>query len=342
MLDLDPELLKKALADRPDAAFVTVARADGSSALVSRSLAEWFVSSAPAPDQADVDMVLRGATRARVVERRSVWAEPSSADLDEVVHADVSDPAALEELRGALRVEDAGGHLLLTTSFALEISGPEGRRASIGVLRLLSRLRWKGRWQTDARLVDPWALARWIAAHGSDQPLREAQELAATEAREAAADARARDAWSAAMPAALRPVWPRFADDPAIRMGRYDVDVSEATAVLRSSDADESATLRDVLVWTSLRPHSGRGWDPLELIALKALRSFATDDALVSCLAAAPPPAVVAGARRFLEWYRGFGCPDDSSTRARRRHKAACTELRRRLVEVCPALDPPS
>lgn len=65
MLDLDPEQVMKALAEQPGEAFVSVPRPGRPGTLVSRPLAEWFVLEAPAPVDADVDVLLSGEPKLR-------------------------------------------------------------------------------------------------------------------------------------------------------------------------------------------------------------------------------------------------------------------------------------
>jgi hypothetical protein len=143
-MGVDPERVREALAEQAEGAFVSVTRADGSSALVSRAVAEWLVSSAPAPNESDVGVALRDAMRVRVVDRMSIWGDAPTSTASEIVHADVSDPAAIEELHAALRIQDTRAHLLMAASAALEITGPEGLRACIGLLYDMSLLRWQG------------------------------------------------------------------------------------------------------------------------------------------------------------------------------------------------------
>lgn len=335
MLDLDPELVRKALAESPEASMVSVQRSDGSRTLLSRAMAEWLVSTAPAPNEADLDLLFEGATRARVVDRTSVWGEPPADPGGETVHADVTDPAALAELRVALRIADTGGHMMMTTSCALEISGPEGLRAYLGVMQL-SLIRWQGRWHTDAQLLEPWALAEWIAKYGSDEPLRQARERVAVEMRRAEEELRRRQAWEDAMPAPLQAVWSRVEEETR-QMVPPDLDVSEAVSALQAAAADSQLLLRGLFSWAGLGLHETSGWYSEELVGMMIIRAFASDDEIVACLGSEPAPAVIAGVSRFLRWQRGqlSGPP---RTRAKRRGKAQHEELVRRLLAACPSL----
>ncbi len=338
MLNLDPELVRRALAAQPVAGFVTITRPDGSTAVVSRTIAEWLVADEPAPSARDLDVLLDGATRVRVVSRRSIRGEPPADSTDEKVHCDVTDPAALSELRTTLRFEDTGAHMLSPADLALEVTGPEGLRASLGVLRL-ALLRWEQRWRTDVALLDARALGAWIAKHGSDEPLREAEASWSRERARAEADQAAAGAWEARMPASLRPVWPRVLDDEARRLCRDDVDLTPALTALRAdASADATSTLQALLAWASQSRHSGTSWGADELVVMRLIRAFASDDALVSALAHDPPHDVVAGARRFLSWHRSAPRAAGESARAWRRRKAERAALAERLVAACPAL----
>lgn len=148
------------------------------------------------------------------------------------------------------------------------------------------------------------------------------------------------------MPIALQSVWSRVAPDETLRSGRYEVDVSIAVTALRAT-ADDPTTIHDLLFWARLRPDTGRGWSTAELIGLRVIRAFATDDDLVHALSRSPSPAVIAGARQFLDWHRSFALPAaEHGTRAKRRHKSRHAELKRRLCEVAASStlsrDPPA
>lgn len=330
MLNLDPERVRKALAENPHAEMVGVQRADGSSALLTRDVAEWLVSSAPAPNEADLDVLFAGATRARVVARASVWGEPTANSADETVYADVTDSSALAELRRALRMADSGGHMLTATSYALEVSGPEGLRASLGFLEL-SEFRWKGRWHTDAQLLEPWALGEWIAKHGSDEPLRREQEWAEKRRRKAEEDERRRQEWEAAMPAPLRAVWSRVVDQRARRSMQWDVDVSAALSALAPAAGDLNL-LRHLFSWAGVCLYGPRSWCLEEMAAMQVIRAFASDDEIVECLTSESDPAVIAGVGRFLSWQHG------RPGRPPHERAAQHAELVSRLESICPAL----
>lgn len=336
-MDLDPELVRKALAQQPDGGMISIQRADGSGALVSRAVAEWLISTSPAPSQADVETLFDGATRARVVKRHSISGAAPADTAGEIVYADVSDPGALAELQALLKIEDLKGHLMSPADLTLEVSGPEGTRATIGIVAL-GLIRWE-RWRTDAQLLTGWALVEWIAKHGSDVPLREARERAAVAERNAAKAESARSAWEIAMPGCLRDVWPRMVDAEALRQGHSDFDVSDAVAALRTfAEDDVTPALRELLIWAGCRLTHGSGWVAEELGVMRIVRCFATDDDLVRCMTAAPTSEVVAGAARFLDWHRSESRSKSRPTRARRRLQKLADELDARLRDVCPAL----
>lgn len=244
-LGLDKELVRQALAEQPGG-LVSVRRPDGTCTLLSRTVAEWYVTDSPAPNESDLDVLFDGATRVRVLERTSVWGE--GGQDDELCHADVSDPSALVELRARLRHQDTGAHRLSTCDLAIEVHGPEGVRGTLAVIHL-SLLRWQ-RWKTDARLGG--GLGEWIAAHGSDAPLRAAQARRAAQEDEAWANAAARARWAAAMPAPLRDAWERVATEEVVQepWNVPTADLAPALAAHHASPVPAEA----LLAWLAERP----------------------------------------------------------------------------------------
>lgn len=214
---------------------------------------------------------------------------------------------------------------------AIEVHGPEGVRAALGVYRLFL-LRWQ-RWRTDAQLGA--GLGEWIAAHGSDAPLRAEQVRRAADREHTRATDEARARWTAAMPDPLRDVWARVATVEVVHDARADAaDLEPALAALRAAP-DPGALPRALLVWLGLQTTVGTGWPGEELLAHRLARAFLSDEALAAALVDAPP-AVVAGVRSFLEWHRAFRAPPKRPVRAYRRFKALHDVLVERLTAVCP------
>lgn len=338
MLNLDPEEVRRGLAEQADRAIVSLTSRDGRPVLLTRAVAEWFVSGALRPRQEDLDRVLDGATRVRVLVRNTVRGDRSREASEDTVHADVSDPTALEELRSCLRILDTGGHMLCPTDLALEVHGPEGSRALIGVIDI-ALLRWRDRWKTDAQLVAPEALGEWIARHGSAEPLRASRERAEQARRAQEAERRARASWEAAMPPCLRPVWRQIVSEEAERMGAdHQADLAPGITALCSASTDRERTIADLLAWagTCSSPAGRTGAD---LVVFRLLREFASDDDLVRCLAAGPGDRAIEGAAALLTWLPHARAVTPGGVRARRRARREVADLERRLRLACPAFD---
>jgi len=80
----------------------------------------------------------------------------------------------LKRLREVLRFSQSGFHCMCLGDLALEITGPEGVLAVLGLHHGVS-FRWEQVWKSDARLADPMGLAQFFADH-SVTSMRDQQE----------------------------------------------------------------------------------------------------------------------------------------------------------------------
>lgn len=106
-----------------------------------------------------LDNVLRNATRVRVTDGGMTDYHPVS----DVVIADVSDAAGLEQLRIAMAVASVpDGMCMCLGDVAFEFFDPLGERIALVGLHYDSSLRWSG-WDGDADLVDGSRVSQWLA-----------------------------------------------------------------------------------------------------------------------------------------------------------------------------------
>src|SRR6185437_14880586 len=109
----------------------------------------------------------------------------------------------IAELRECLRIGSSGLVCGCLGGPAIEVRDAEGVKAVIG-LHHGESIRWEP-WSSDAMLADNRRLLDWLAARGVDGPLRQWEKE--DEGRRAAQ--RAFEAWQAAMPPCLAPLWPK-------------------------------------------------------------------------------------------------------------------------------------
>jgi hypothetical protein len=142
---------------------LTITASDGTQTLLAdQSVIDIFLSQAPEPGQAALDLVFAGATAVRVhhLER-----------MRTSVVLETDDPADLHEVHESLRLKlsQRGWHLMSIPTLVLEILGADGVRARLDILPNWS-IRWDGTWGSDADLQDDARLLRWFASKGFTAP----------------------------------------------------------------------------------------------------------------------------------------------------------------------------
>jgi hypothetical protein len=116
-----------------------------------------------APSQADLDLLFTRATHIQLKVERVI-----GKLIEFEMTLEVRTPGDLEALGSALRIEDSGGHMLCFEDHQLEFFSGEDSLATLGLIGA-SVLRWSDRWGTDARVLDPDAVADYFAARGHDE-----------------------------------------------------------------------------------------------------------------------------------------------------------------------------
>ena len=152
--------------------------------MVIKNLNELFPPGLPDPAETDLDHLFDGASRFRLLAGGVGKGEPRGSQ----VLVERESPRDLAELRTLLRFSRTGFHCMCFGDLALEIHGPEGRRAVLGLHHGVS-YRWDGVWKTDAMLADTEALARFFADRG-DTSMRDQHEAPGTNARGATSSSR--------------------------------------------------------------------------------------------------------------------------------------------------------
>ena len=184
------------MSDEGDALFVWREIADGQFALVDRAFAQYLDHPGSAPDPAMLDDVLGRAVAVRVFDDGAADGKPFSTEpvLTTTDHDEVA------ELTALLRIRPGGrGHCMCHGDAAFELLDAAGESLAVLGLHHAEGLRWDV-WGDDAELERPLELVRWLADHGYDAPLRQAEADAEAERERAAL----RADWLDAAPKSVR------------------------------------------------------------------------------------------------------------------------------------------
>jgi hypothetical protein len=183
-----------------DPGFTLIKGPEGRNMLVDDATLEYLQSTAPEPTQVALDSLMEQVHTVRV--RKGGCRGDTLLGSGEVL-LDVRQQTDLAALRLAMKIDGPSGHCMCFGGPTLEmLSGDQSRLALIGIHHGES-LRWH-RWKSDAALHDGRLLVDWLAQRGVDGPMHELEWRHAYE-KQLVEDWHR---WLAAMPSALRPVWP--------------------------------------------------------------------------------------------------------------------------------------
>ncbi|BCJ50704.1 hypothetical protein Asp14428_21790 [Actinoplanes sp. NBRC 14428] len=226
-----------------------------------------------------LDELLGGASRVRVTKGGEVI-------------ADLTDPAALRELREALVVERVtDGACMCLGDLGFAFVGPGGERLAVIGFHYAASVRWPG-WEGDAQLRDGARMLRWLAAYGIEGPPGRDEERAREKL--------ARDGWLAAAPPAVRDLLD-LAVAAASGNGVLPRGVSQLVRQrLIEAVPDPAERTAALLVWYGAGTGRYSGFPIYEALPEYALTETPIGE-LVAALRAHPgDPRVDAGALRHL------------------------------------------
>jgi hypothetical protein len=253
------------MAEDSEDPFVPIVDEDGRvRGVMDQMTADFLASPQPDPTQASLDAAFDGVSRVRLV-------GPLRLDLefipDDVVRADVSDPASLAELTSALRIseEDEFGHLMSPGLNRLELWVGE-RHANTLELPEWDTIRWPLVWRGDATLADPRRFADWLLGHG----VAEARDYVDEQERRSRVAEEHKAFWERAMPPSLRPLWPDRLSDP-------DRDLDAARTLLQEAVPDPVPRVRALYAWFGSSPNPFSGYYPYEMVPQALLLEYPID-----------------------------------------------------------------
>ena len=254
------------------------------------STREFLTSTRPAPGEDDLDRLFLGATHMRLLADGVADGEALSRE----VLLESSNADELGQLRELLRFKATGFHCMCLGDLALEISGPEGRRAVIGLHHGAS-FRWDPVWKSDAALANPRGLAEFFASRGAPQMLegQMQDEAHGTEA------ARAFAAWTASAPPAFPPL-----DQLANQLGELsEAGRALAAGSLKASFRTDEDAIRALLHWFGNGRGPWSGFPSCELIPEKLLKGYPTAALVRAMTSADLSESQLEGASRlFAGW----------------------------------------
>ncbi|HXU06592.1 MAG TPA: hypothetical protein VN903_36805 [Polyangia bacterium] len=279
--------------------------------MVIKNLNELFPPGLPDPAETDLDHLFDGASRFRLLAGGVGKGEPRGSQ----VLVERESPRDLAELRTLLRFSRTGFHCMCFGDLALEIHGPEGRRAVLGLHHGVS-YRWDGVWKTDAMLADTEALARFFADRG-DTSMRDQHERARHE-RERGDKQFA--AWWAAAPQGVPP-FRELCDEFGVMSATARTAVP---AAIQARYPSTDAAVRVLLHWHGSGAGPWSGYPSYEEVPETLLRDYPLET-VIRVLETSPlsPTETEGGARLLAGW--GFW-----KNRARERSRVGA-ELRERL-----------
>lgn len=233
-----------------------------------------------ASEQSRLDAWLAKATRIEV------YADGDEGDRRVFSSADPKDLAAL---RAAVKLKPVTRNVICAClgNPRIELFAGKRRLGTLGNQHGTS-VRFPGV-ESDVELADQEAWLSWFDARGMPMARAEVNEAAA----EAKRNALERAAWRAAMPEALRPLWPDDATDstPALFAARK--------AALAEALPDASRRIRALLAWYGAGAGPWSGYPSHEQDAEQLLRDYPGPQ-LVAALGPDADAAVLLGAARLF------------------------------------------
>ena len=150
--------------------------------MIDQRTAAFFRSNLPQPTQSVLDELVDHSTRILILE--SVL-HGNRINFEPIL--EISAPEDRAALRSALRIEASEGHMMSFEDRRLLFFAGEHSLATLGLIRAYV-LRWSKRWKHDAHLLDPDAIAEFLAVRGHPElreELHRDRELDEGRAREA-------------------------------------------------------------------------------------------------------------------------------------------------------------
>lgn len=243
------------------------------------SVARFFLSEDPPPQDNDLEQLFRGAVT--VVVRQGIG-----------TLLEVNGSERLAELRHHLRLcpaeMDGPGRGFEEPQLA--VFGPEGLRGTLELHHGV-KLRWQGKWNSDAELVDGRGLVEWLAGCGLEAPLRELEEDAA----------RARDHTQAlercfqAMPICLEPLWAQIVSLCQRGADGGPLLQKAALVALAGHYASDYEVVLSLLAWLAHSPVAVQTF-PITLLLAFPIEST------IEALSAGEPIHLKGAARLLTSW----------------------------------------
>ena len=249
------------------------------------------------PTETSLDRVFAGATEVRIVDGGVEGGRAVGGD----VLFTAREVVEIAQLRECLRIDRIGFYCMCTGSEAIEVRGPEGVRAVLGLHHGRS-IRWEPEWDSDAMLANGARLVEWLAARGVHGPLREV-EAAAEGSRRTARDL---ELWRQAAPPCLATMGNALT---ALEFGAESQ--AAALALLRAEHRTDEGVALALLAWYGQGAGPWSGFPSYEQVAERLLLTLPTA-VVLGALEAAPTEPHLNGAARLLGgWAFGKARPLD-------------------------------
>jgi hypothetical protein len=146
----------------PDAksSFVSFRRPDGSAGMIDQPTLSYLRSPNPEPSQSDLEELFRRTSHVQIMElefqgQKGLF-QPKIA---------LHEREKIDGLQNALTIQNAGGHLMTFGHVRFDLYANSDLIAHLQVVRP-SVLRWSDRWNSDAVIMNPGALAEFLKSQG--------------------------------------------------------------------------------------------------------------------------------------------------------------------------------
>lgn len=295
-------------------------RAHGSRVLLDAATVEYLESTAPPPNQQQLDAMLSRARSARVT-----MATPHGDEVDRELLLEIRDPSEVSSLGATLRISpEPDGHCLCHGNPHLTFL--DEREVPLAEISLHhgTSIRWRA-WRDDARLLNGRESLEWLANRGVRAPLDEFEaDLRNTEALLAAWEQ-----WHEATPPCLQPLLEPYRQlmDQAVsvpspsRTVRMSLDSSSISGLMppeyfaevarRFDHAYPNAREQARVLYAWLARGSARwsGFPAYEQVAESLLLRLPVEDLILGFYESDPRETIEGAARFFAGWafnaYRG-------------------------------------
>jgi hypothetical protein len=244
--------------------------------------------------------------RALIDRADQVVVEASSHFAFDVVYSS-ADRRDLSELKTALSLETSEDefHCLCMPDWRIRLLRKKKEMGTIVVYPDGLTIGFTG-WSGDARILEKETWLQWFDARKIAGPRQGAEEQEAQDKRARAAA----EHWEAAMPASLRPVWPRFAG--ALFPGQ-ETNTEVLDEELAKEFPDASQRIRALMSWFGSGAGPWSGFPMYESVAEEMLLKYGTAELLVAVKERTLTEAELEGAARlFAGWDFNQRRPQDN------------------------------